>query len=160
MSLLFVLLLVSVLFIFHIILHRFFACRSRFTFTVTVVYGLGFPVLYWARQVGILSMPSASTVLYIFLSLLVIFFYLTPFLGGETPASMMLDSFKKTREQAFEGLVGIFTNTGLIWKRIEDLQMAGLIKKTGGKYSVTGRGAIVAQFVLLYQKLFHRNIVG
>ncbi|OGG30675.1 hypothetical protein A3A63_00645 [Candidatus Gottesmanbacteria bacterium RIFCSPLOWO2_01_FULL_46_9] len=147
-------------FILHVAVHGYLIARGILTLKSTAVYVIGFFVLWIFYTFGLLSLPLTSVVYYVLLVLVGVMFYLTPYLGGETPASMILESFGEKRQQTFRDLMGLFTNTGLIWKRIEDLQMAGLIQKQGTHYSVTGKGKMAALLVLFYQKLFHRQLVG
>jgi hypothetical protein len=160
MTLVYVIAMFLLSLLLHIVIHRIFTRRGILTFKSTATYVVGLTVVVFFAIRGLLQPPITSVLLYSLLSLVAIMFYLTPYLGGETPASMILGSFKKRKQQSFADLVNVFTNTGLIWKRIEDLQTAGLIKKTGTNYLVTPKGKIVSTFVLSYQKLFNRKLVG
>jgi hypothetical protein len=157
-------LLVTLIFWFlcvlHILLHRYLYIRGIHTFMSTSIYLAGLCGIGFMYTIGLLYWPMASVVYYVLLVMVAMIFYLTPYLGGETPASMILASFKKKRQQSFDDLVHLFTNTGLIWKRIEDLEKAGLVVKTGPNYAVTDKGRTVSVLVILYQKLFHRQLVG
>lgn len=150
------------------------ACTMISFFYVYFVFGIALVLHIIIHRVGIRSIKNSivfgfgyffisgvsSIVIYSLLSLLWVILYLTPLLGGESPTSMILESFKKKRQQTASDLVNLFTNTGLIWKRIDDLRSSGLIVKNGAGYVVTMKGNMVARCIIFYQSLFNRRLTG
>jgi len=99
-----------------------------------------------------------SLVLYMLLALTASLFYLGPYLGGETPASMILASFKKKKRQTEADLMHLFTDSGLFWKRVDDLKRSGLIEVRRAKYITTTKGRASIYCISLYQRVFHRSM--
>jgi hypothetical protein len=159
-SLLAVLYIFGIALVLHIAIHRELVSHGKISFRTTYIFIIGFLCLAGLLYLRFIAHPVTSFVLYTLLSLVSVILYLTPFLGGENPSSMMISSFKKKRQQVPSDLVQLFSNTGLIWKRIEDLRSAGLITKNGVVFVATGRGNVVSWLVSLYQKIFNRTLTG
>lgn len=144
----------------HVLAHRILAAKHIHNAGVISVYGAGLGVFIVMWRLDWFSYPITAALLYVLLSAVSIFFYLPRFLGGETPTSMMIASFATKKEQSLDNLISLFSNTGLIWKRIENLMEAGYIKKTGTKMMATTKGYILFYSIKAYQKIFYRVLTG
>jgi membrane-bound ClpP family serine protease len=124
------------------------------------VYGIGlagFAVLWLTKT---LEYPLTSITLFVLLSAGMIWISFGNYLGGETPASMILSSYKKKRSQTARELESLFTTRGLIWKRVDDLEKAGLVTQKNNHLRVTPKGQSVASCIRLYQAVFNRKTIG
>lgn len=138
----------------HILVHRYI--RATFK-NVILSYALGGLFLYGFYQNGLITLPLSGTLLYILLSALAILFYVSISLGTELPSSIILRSFKRKKKQKLSDLTVLFTDRGLIVKRIDDLIQSTLITRSGGSLKLTGRGKIVWNVIEAYRRVFHRR---
>ena len=145
-------------FLLHVIVHRVSLRRRTVTLWSTTVYGVGALAVYWFWLKGYVTLPVSSGFLYVLLSAAAIFFYLTPYLGGETPVSMILTSFQQKKRQTIKNLVSLFSVGGLIEKRIEDLVVNNLVVRRGGKLRITPTGYAVYLVIQVYKSVFHRSV--
>lgn len=93
-------------------------------------------------------------------SLVIIYFYVALSLGTQLPSSMILASFRRKKRQTFTDLVRLFTDTGLIDNRLDDLIGANLVAKKRGTFVLTGRGRVLWRAIWLYRWVFHRTNTG
>ncbi len=147
-------------FIVHVIIHRWFRGIRRDPLISLSVYLPGACLVAWYVIVTGSAYRITSIVLYILLSLTAGVFYLGPYLGGETPASMILASFTKKKRQKEPDLIRLFTESGLFWKRIDDLRRAGLIETHREKYIATSKGRVIIHYISLYKRIFCRPATG
>src|SRR5689334_25285732 len=96
----YVLAIFSLSLFFHIVIHRILAKRGILTLKSIAPYVVGFIAVGLLAILGTFELRVTSLLLYTLFSLVAIMFYLTPYLGGETPASMILASFKKRKQQS------------------------------------------------------------
>lgn len=139
-------------FVLHAAAHRIIRLKSVF------MYVAGALLLYWFGMIGYISFPRSAGFLYILLSATAILFYLETSLGTETPSSIILESFKRKRQQTFKDLTALFTDKGLIGKRINGLVQSKLVSTYGGTLKLTGRGRAVWRVMETYRQIFHRLV--
>ncbi len=145
-----------VCFLAHAVLHRALAGRGmKRSVLVYVIGGFVLSVCFTRYH---LMYPVSSILLFIFLSLTAIYFYIALSLGGETPASMILASYAKKNRQTKSQIINLFSDQGLLWKRLDDLKGAGFITEKKGLYRATGKGKTVMKIISLYQTIFHRSL--
>jgi hypothetical protein len=125
-----------------------------------MVYGIGIPVILYFYYLGWERYPLTSLTIYGLLSGLTIQFYIPIFRGTEIPTSIIISSFIKKKQQTLDDLVGQFSNSSLIWKRIDNLAQAGFVTQTGSRVYITWKGSILARGIAAYQNIFHRKLTG
>jgi len=143
-------------FIAHALLHRYLASRRGKFLWSAAVYIVGAAMLFLLWQLQRIVYPLSAEFLYILMTVTTVFFYLSLFVEGETPSSMILTSFQKKHRQTFVQLVHLYTSYGLIGKRIDSLKEHGLVVYRRGKFSLTSKGRMVFTVIETYKKLFHR----
>ena len=121
-------------------------------------YLVGALLLYWFGRTGFIAFPWSSFVLYVLLSATAILFYIATSLGTEIPSSIILESFKRKKQQTFKDLTALFTDKGLIVDRVDDLIQSTLVMRHGDMLQLTGRGKIVWRVMEIYRWIFHRTI--
>jgi hypothetical protein len=148
---------VFVLFIYiHRVLHMYLKKHLMLSYTVTLSYLFGLiPLTILLYFIGS-EVIYSSIILYLLLSLLMSFLYLGVVLGGETPSSMILNALKNNPHMTKEQILSIFSEKILIWKRIEDLSRAGLIKIRESNITATTKGKNITRYIKLYETLFNR----
>ncbi len=99
-------------------------------------------------------------IVYALVSLLLFVTYLSVFLGGQTPASMILDAFEKKKSLTDKQIRSLFTEDSLLWKRMDDLIAAGLVSTKGSMYKTTFRGQLINRFFTWYRDLIHTTHYG
>lgn len=144
----------------HVILHRILIAKGILTFRSVLCYAVGLLIMGTLVNSGVFLYPLTSLTLYVLLSLIAVFFYLTPYLGGETPASMILAALHEHKRHSYKELRNLFTEEQLIGKRIEDLLSTGCIVQRKGTLRVTAKGRHLLGVIRIYQKLFHRPQIG
>lgn len=145
-------------FILHAIVHRTLVRRGQVARISVLSYAIGGVVVALLFHQYALSYPLSSLMLFILLSLVIIYFYFALSLGGETPASMILASYAKKKRQTKIQLVSLFTDHGLLWKRLDDLEQSGCICHKQGKYMPTAKGKVIIFAISVYQFVFHRSL--
>jgi hypothetical protein len=156
MSFIYVIGVFAVFLLFHGALHRFFIHWEKKRIALNLIYLLGFIVLWILWRRGLVSLPFSSSCIYLLMSLFVSYFYMTFFLAGETPSSIILDSFLRKKQQARSELLHLFSEQGLVLNRLDDLISTHLIIQKKDVYRVTSKGRILAVCIFLYEYLFHR----
>jgi len=150
----------SVSCILHVITHRALVTHGIRTIKSALVYGGGLLVLLSLCFTGGVSLPITSILLYALSSFLVSWFSLAPYLGGETPTSMILDSYATKTSQTEKDLQKLFTERGLVGKRLNDLVTSGMVVQKNTKFSVSSKGKIAVKAIMFYQKVFNRTMSG
>ena len=145
-----------VCFVLHVSIHRILAQFSKKSLLSLGVYSLG--CLYLIGT-PVPQYPVSAVFLYVALWLLTSVFYLTPYLGGETPASMILAALKEKRLTEKQ-IIRLFTKEGLLSKRIADLEDSRCVKKDGIFVVLRHKGYLLARCIGVYQKLFNRVLTG
>lgn len=144
----------------HVIVHRVLIARGILTFRSVLCYAVGLLIMGILVNSGVFFYPLTSLLLYILLSFIAILFYLTPYLGGETPASMILAALRTRERQTYRELRNLFTRKGLIGKRIDDLLIADYVVRRKGTLKITAKGRHLLGVIRIYQKVFHRPHIG
>jgi hypothetical protein len=139
-------------FVVHVITHRLLIQWRILTVVTFIMYAPGGFVLIGITH----SLPICAFLLYLLMTFTIFPFYLGVVLGGETPASTIMQAFRKKSTRSERELAGLFTEHGILGKRIEDLKSSGLIKKREDKYIATNRGRIVVLWFSWYQTVFAR----
>lgn len=88
--------------------------------------------------------------------LLLLFYYLALSQGTELPSSIILASFKRKKHQTLSELTNLFTDSGLINNRVDDLVAWKLVKRQGRELVLTNTGTLVWWVMEAYRWLFHR----
>jgi hypothetical protein len=152
--------------IIHACIHRILLKKKIISLAVLAIYMIpmivfAFAVLGYIQLPRILledsmHVPLTAFVLYFLLVCVTSIFYLGVVLGGETPSSMMIAAFTKEPRLTPEKLARLFTEKGLLWKRIDDLVNTGMIYKQKGKYRIKPQAMYIARCIVWYQQLFAR----
>lgn len=122
------------------------------------MYLIGAVLLYEFGKAGYVSFPWSSGFLYVLLACVAILFYIAISLGTELPTSIILKSFQTKKQQNLTDLTALFTDSGLIYDRLDDLIQSALVADRGGRFILTGRGNVVWRVMELYKRLFHRTL--
>lgn len=123
-----------------------------------IAYVGGALLLIIFGMMGFVRLPLSSGLLYIELSCVAIVFYLAVSLGTETPTSIILASFRRKKRQTFSDLTDLFTDSGLIYKRVDDLIQSKLVERSGNTLKLTGGGKIVWNIMEFYRLVFNRKL--
>ena len=142
-------------FALHILVHRYYRVHMA---KVVSAYAPGALLLYGFGTAGHINLPWSSALLYILLSGAAVICYIAVSLGTEIPTSMILASFKRKKQQTSGDLTALFTDNGLIFARIDDLVQSNVIRHSGDRLILTGRGNLVWKVLGIYRRVFHRTI--
>lgn len=138
----------------HVFIHRILYFLNRKSLVSLIIFAAGF--LFIPET----PFQFSSRILYGLLSLLASLFYLTPYLGGETPASMILDALHTKKRMTEKDILDLFSDYGLIHKRVEDLVQSGLLMREGKILFLSSVGNFSVRAIVLYQKIFNRVLTG
>lgn len=147
-------------FIIHIILHRMLLRVRTVTLKTLIVYPAGLFVLLYFRVAGYFEVPLYFLMLYTMVSILISVLYLGVYLGGQTPASMILDAYAKKKSYTQKQLLSLFSEDMLLWKRLDDLLRAKFVKTNHIGYAVTSKGYAIFRFFHAYQHLIRTKNSG
>lgn len=136
-------------FILHVLLRKHIP--------VLIAYMAGACLLFVFVRMGLIQLPWSSGLLFMLLSCTAMLFYIAISLGTELPTSIILESFKKKKEQSLSQLTALFSDKGLILNRVDDLVQSGLVDRTGQRLTMTTRGNTVWNIMRLYQLAFNRK---
>jgi hypothetical protein len=117
-------------------------------------------VLGTIMYLGLLSYPFPAVCVYVLLSIGISITYISFFLGAQTPASIILNTFSKHPVMSKKDIVSLFTKRYIFEKRIENLMSFKLVKKQGGRYVATVHGRHIAGAIAVYQRIFNRPSGG
>lgn len=106
------------------------------------------------------NFPITSLFAFALMMLLAVFFYFVLSLGTELPSSIILASFKRKKRQTFRELLALFTESGLMYQRVDDLVQSKLIEDHSGRFMLTARGTLVWRIIELYYRVFNRRDTG
>lgn len=144
----------------HIVLHRVLALwgiRSVRTVWCYVVGGMLLGIIIYK---GLLSYPVSAACVYILLSIGISITYVSFFLGAQTPASIIINTFSKRRTLSKKSIISLFTKKHIFEKRIENLMSFKLVRKNGMRYGATANGRYIAGTIRAYQRIFNRPTGG
>jgi len=146
--------------ILHIVIHRVLLKQGVVTIKSVRVYIIGLAILIISFLNNMLLLPLSSFVLYGLITLVMYAYYLGLCHPAETPAGMILRAFARKKTQTLTELTRLFTVQGLLWNRIDQLVVAGLVSRKGERFFVTAKGGFIARCIWVYQKFFNRLLGG
>jgi hypothetical protein len=141
-------------FAIHIILHRVLLRAGTVSLKTLAVYPAGLILMLY------LPSPVYMILFYSLFSLLVSVLYLGVCLGGQTPASMILDAYKGKKSFTEKQLIALFSPDLLLWKRLDDLLRSKLVTKTRDRYCISPGGNVLYTFFHAYQTLINSRKNG
>lgn len=98
-------------------------------------------------------LPFTAVATYALLSMGYLIFFIAPFLGEESPTSLLLVMLLKKKRATETEIISAFSDSELILKRLEKLKEQGFIKLRNKNYSINRRGLRIAYLVNMYRKL-------
>jgi predicted transcriptional regulator len=101
-----------------------------------------------------IAIPYVTLVFMILVLTLIFLWVLTPLLGEEGPTSMILRMLRE-KGNTKEEIIRCCSNDEMMIKRIESLQISGLLKKEKNVYTTTKKGEFFAQMINWYFGLIH-----
>lgn len=145
--------------IVHVLIHRILRQRGIRTFKTVLVFLIGFIVntailFYLAGAPGCgLKLPLTAGVLFALLSSLYVIFYTSPYLGDESPATKVIAILGVKKKMNSLQIMGEFSDSQLIIKRLNDLKRDGLVEMKNNRYCCTDKGMKLVDLIDMYRKL-------
>lgn len=138
----------------HIGLYRTIGEKTFWGVKLFLVYLAGFfldllLVFYisWSSS----SLPFTSLVLYLLLTGVYFIFYISAFLGDESPATKIFRQIRKNGRATYDDLVKSFSDKKLVLKRIEEMKTASWIAEKKGLYRLAPRGLYIMKMINFYR---------
>lgn len=138
----------------HIGLYRTIGEKTFWGVKLFLVYLAGFfldllLVFYisWSSP----SLAFTSLLLYLLLTGVYFIFYISAFLGDESPATKIFKEVGKNGRATYDDLVKSFSDKKLVIKRIEEMKSASWITEKKGLYRLTPRGLYIMKMVNFYK---------
>ncbi len=119
------------------------------------IYVFGYIGVYIGAFFGLVVYPLSGYVMYTLCIMVATLFYMTPYLAGQTPASMILSAMHRNKRMTKEEILALFSEEKLIKKRIIDLKRAGLLRQDATGISMSSFGRVVVALTRVYQKIFN-----
>src|SRR3989344_236926 len=156
----------------HIVLANFFSNYLLKIKNTFLTYLFGFLVelflidhlfsstTYDGRDVWFIPLVMSGIALYVLLSISYLVFFLSPFMGEESPTSKIFILLMRKHRISRKDILHHFNDKDLIDIRISRLEKTGWVERKGTHYFTSPAGAIIATFILFYRRLLGGEVFG
>lgn len=150
----------------HIVLHNILVRMGIMTFKTVVVFMAGLIVLFVViifgsrLNYGDDQLIFSPIILYLLMTSSYILFFLSPYLGDESPSSKILYLIIKEGKMTEKAIANKFSDKELVTKRLVDMKKRGWIKESRKKYIVLPEGIKIVKFVTFYRKMLGASMIG
>ena len=115
---------------------------------------------YDGRDVWFMPLALSGIAVYALLSIAYLIFFLSPFMGEESPTSKIFILLMKKHRISRKDILDHFNDKDLIDIRISRLEQTGWVERKGTHYFSSPAGAIIATFILFYRRLLGGEVFG
>lgn len=98
-------------------------------------------------------LPLSSILFYLLCTGIYFIFYISAFLGDESPATKIFRKVRKNSQATRDDLCKSFSDRELVIKRLDDMKKAGWITERRGLYGLMPRGSSVMKIIGIYRKI-------
>lgn len=140
-------------------INAFFIYFLQNLFINSDIFNSGSKINYNVNNLLFLPLLVTANIIYILLSLAYLLFFLSPFMGDESPSSKIFLLLRRG-DLSDRQIVSNFSNQKLIEQRLEDMIDVGWLRKSGNIYVCTSYGRVISGMIRFYRKILSWDFYG